>query len=245
MKNTIIYFSGTGNTYSAAVQIHQSIDNAELIKLDLNIKALKGNMLVLLAPSYGYGLPGIFYKWLKIANLDFQYTALIITYGTSPGPIASQTQKLLRKKKKELNYFNYVKSVENFLPFFKPLTQNKIDNLLTNQVKAVELIINDLNKQVNKEIKECKFLYIISYLFRKLTPLLNALIKVNKNCNQCGICIKHCPAKAISLHKRKIKIKKIRCQNCQSCLNRCPKLAIKMLRFKQNTPRYLHPEYKN
>lgn len=46
-------------------------------------------------------------------------------------------------------------------------------------------------------------------------------------CNQCGECIKVCPAKAISLAERGIRIDRKLCNNCTTCVSTCYAGALK------------------
>lgn len=48
-----------------------------------------------------------------------------------------------------------------------------------------------------------------------------------EKCINCGVCIKRCPAKAISKHDGKIAIDYTTCLSCGVCVRICPKQALK------------------
>ncbi len=41
-------------------------------------------------------------------------------------------------------------------------------------------------------------------------------------CNNCGICVKHCPSKALVLTKEKVNWDKSKCMLCDNCIKECP-----------------------
>ncbi|MBN1621506.1 MAG: 4Fe-4S binding protein [Endomicrobiales bacterium] len=48
-----------------------------------------------------------------------------------------------------------------------------------------------------------------------------------ERCNSCGICIKKCPAKAISMENRKAGINMDECIHCGTCHSICPEQAVR------------------
>lgn len=44
-------------------------------------------------------------------------------------------------------------------------------------------------------------------------------------CVQCGLCVRYCPVKAISVFD-KVRIDQEKCQQCWSCYNHCPNKAV-------------------
>jgi len=47
----------------------------------------------------------------------------------------------------------------------------------------------------------------------------------NFNCNQCNLCVKQCPVKAIEMRNRR-PYWTFNCESCMKCMNSCPKRAI-------------------
>jgi heterodisulfide reductase subunit A len=47
-----------------------------------------------------------------------------------------------------------------------------------------------------------------------------------KKCDGCGVCVEHCPAKAIQIVSSKATIDAISCLGCGVCVPKCPKEAI-------------------
>jgi ferredoxin len=74
-------------------------------------------------------------------------------------------------------------------------------------------------------------------------PEMDRKFWVDERCNQCGICIKLCPSKNITMHDNKPTWQK-HCEQCLACIQWCPQEA---LQYGKKTPayaRYQHPEIK-
>ena len=65
------------------------------------------------------------------------------------------------------------------------------------------------------------------FLVKAYYLLINPKIKINKKlCKKCLVCVKACPAKAISLVNNEIKINRKKCILCYCCNELCPEKAI-------------------
>jgi len=62
----------------------------------------------------------------------------------------------------------------------------------------------------------------------KTERLANKNLRINSDCNQCGLCVKICPMKNLVLTDNKI-THNANCTMCYRCLNRCPQKAINVL----------------
>lgn len=60
----------------------------------------------------------------------------------------------------------------------------------------------------------------------KLDMHSNLKPTISKNCIGCGICIKHCNAKAITLENGQAVIDKEKCEGCAMCIAVCPQGAV-------------------
>jgi len=57
---------------------------------------------------------------------------------------------------------------------------------------------------------------------------LENAVRIGKNCNACGVCVKLCPMKNLENTDARIK-QKGNCIICYRCINKCPKKAIKIM----------------
>lgn len=249
MKTIILYFSGTGNSLVCARDIQNHFLDSSLIRIhsETNLDIACDNLFIVV-PTYAYGLPDVVFKYLKRASIKSNYIALIATCGTSTKGLFRQAHNLFKRKKIKLDYYGTIHTVENFLPLFSSINIKKIDELLQQQKEETKKVIVDLKNKVT--LKKPKAHYpsrFVSLVYRSFRPVVNRSIIVNKDiCVGCGICSKVCSNGAITVDDKtkKAQIDISKCQTCQACLNYCPYSAITQLRFKENTPRYHHPEVK-
>jgi len=59
-------------------------------------------------------------------------------------------------------------------------------------------------------------------------PSSNELKRKGHVCNLCQLCIKKCPADALSLENGHLVIDRVECVNCNICVEVCPQQAIKV-----------------
>lgn len=242
MKTSIYYFSGTGNSYACAFKLKEMIEDSELHPIKQDIESIESERIILVVPTYAYGLPKLVLKTLKKCKINCQYFAVIATCGTIPGGLFFQVYKILKRKKIKLNYYAPISTVENYFAIFKRDSLEEEAKQLIDQDIQTEIVAQKI-LNLDEEIKPKRktFLRMISWVFLRGLPVVNSFIKIRKNCAKCGLCVEKCPANALYFKKNKLKIRKRKCQNCQGCINRCPLHAITFFKIKKDTPRYLHP----
>lgn len=257
LKNRIFYFSGTGNCYSTAKQLNKNNDyilekvTFELIK---NNKVFDCDKCIFIIPCYGYGMPKIFYKLLRNVKFNFNYCAVLTTYGTNYGACLSQPYRLIKKySKKAPQYLNDIKTVENFIPLFTLPNQEILNKSINQAYAKTELIRDDINNNIEKTKHKIfyPFSIFVSGMFKFFLPLLAKMlsfkrkptVKTKKGCTDCKICLNNCPVGAIYYDKnKKLKVKAFKCQLCTSCINRCPQHCVTFPGVSPTQSRYTHPD---
>lgn len=239
----IFYFTATGNSKFVAEKVAES--NERLINISDCIKEGKYNFDIseeekigVISPIYFYGIPLIVNEFLQKmkTNIKPKYTYVILNCG---GSIAN-AEKLLKFKFDA--YFD-VRVVDNYVPMFKIVSEEKINNRLN----GAESNLNGIAKHIQNQDKG-SFTHK-GPLPRLMTKLLYPLYKkgrktkkfrVNTGCTSCGLCAKICPRQVIKIKEGKPIWVEKQCELCLACLHRCPVKAINYGKKTAKNGRYLN-----
>ena len=237
----LYYFSGTGNTKAVTHMLKDQFANrginVEVFKLDdlvkkgdtLNID--KYDLVGIGYPIYGFGTPRIIKKFIKLLpNSDKQKVFLYKTAAASIPINYNASSSIIRKL-----------TIKNYTVFYDRIIAMgsnwfvKYDEVL---VKKLYDVSNEKIKHMCSEIlnEEKRFYYpgsllkigtcIIKWFEGNIgARFFGKTLKVNKECNQCGLCVKNCPMQNITLKDDKLKFS-WSCIWCMKCIYRCPKNAI-------------------
>ena len=251
MKQWIIYyFSGTGNARQIALwfsefAINNSIDCQlyDIAKTESHrIGAIDPKALIfIVSPIHGFNFPKITLDFIRHFPKGGNQVVLMNTRGglklgpfVTPGltGVAFHLSSLLLT----LKGFR----IRGHIPFDMPSNWISIHPAL--RPKAVEFILSKNKTRVWKHAQRIALGRTDFYAFRELVlDLLISPISVgyylagrfalaksfyaSVACDNCTLCIKKCPVKAIkSIDNRPFWT--FRCESCMKCMNVCPKQAI-------------------
>lgn len=241
----IHYFSGTGNAERAAQHLAKSLPGKILvhsIESGLPQEIEKAKYHIFLFPVYATFVPHIMRQYMAhLPRQNYVPAAVIPVHGeinqkkTIPGHIgvaAEWARWLLIRRGYKVAYTNKIGypaniSIAGILP--KPAA---IVALLKAGDVQAEKIAEDITQQKKSLLKYPLVLYFACILFGVAFDLLGRrwigkLYVADHHCTRCGICIKNCPAKAISLQKNQPRWN-YQCEGCLRCFNRCPQKAIQV-----------------
>jgi ferredoxin len=244
----IYYFSGTGNSFAAAKQIAAKMENCSVISITQSLldekKPIVYDAVIVVYPSYAYGMPAILYSFFKIMDFRTEYLALIVTHGTKYGATLSHAKCILKKRGRTAQFYGNVQCVENYIPIFGLAKDAVLKQKIESQREKTQVVAEAVQSRQTNDIKTFKpFSRFVSGLFRSATPLFAKTYRFTKRCTNCGICAEICPSKAIEMRENKRpKVHARKCQHCQACLNWCPFNAINYVRIHKNSRRYHHPD---
>jgi ferredoxin/flavodoxin len=242
--NKIYYFSGTGNSLWSARKIAQIMGGelfnigAEAHKESITVEA---DAVVIVFPSYAYGLPLMVRRFVKAAVFKTPYLAALVTYGSSPGGTLGAFRRLLKKKGIGALFFGRIPAVENYLAMFGPPKARTLERRVLAQEQATEEAARCIiERRENRVNTFCPFSALVSWLFSLGVKLFYRHYRLSADCNGCGVCAKICPASAIVMRDSR-PLFTSQCEHCQGCVDICPLRAIRFGRVKWGSPGYCHP----
>ncbi|MGD1817611.1 MAG: EFR1 family ferrodoxin [Pleomorphochaeta sp.] len=249
MKDLIVCFSGTGNSFYVANEIAKSQNHNNIIMLN---ELSKDNFQIperlgFVFPIHISREPLIFEKILReVLSTVKDFTPLKFVYAistaasNSPGWAHIRLEKTLKDFGIATTYVNHVKLPRNYA---HQQPQEKIDQLFSEADVKIKSIINDIE---NEKIKFPKF-KIFTRTFTVLTYFINknftnhysSEFEVTEDCINCKLCYRSCPANNITMENGK-PVFHDNCYACSGCINTCPTNAI--IKKKDDGKRYKNPK---
>jgi ferredoxin len=243
----LCYFSGTGNTLWSAKTIAQRIGgDYELINIGIEAQkkeiTLEADAVILLFPSYAYGLPLIVRAFLQKAEFRTPYVAALVTFGTLSGGTLAAASRIFRRKNISAVYYGRIPAVENYIALLGEQKEKTIQRRLALQRDATEkAALGVIERQVNQVNTFRPFSVFVWLLFYLGIKIFYKWYRLSETCNGCGICQRICPVSAIAMQGERPRFSGA-CEHCQACILWCPQKAISFGRIKPHTRRYHHPE---
>lgn len=248
-ENSILYFSGTGNTYDISKKVAREselklINVADL--LEEKIIEINCEVIGLAFPIYFGGIPKIISKIIdKIVSLKLKYTFALATYGGMPANPFRILENELRKKEIKLDAGFLINMPGNHITLHGARSKKTQVKSFERANKKVEKIINAITSK--KVIPYEKSPYIIDRPFFKSSikrveqlSSYDVNFNVDSKCTKCGICERICPVKNIKIKDGIIKWDG-RCEQCMACIQYCPKEAIQFGNKTLKRKRYRNP----
>lgn len=246
-KVSIFYFSGTGNTkYVIDILSAELSKSCETTVFNIEnpgseVKAVeaiyKSDLNVFASPVYAFDSPTIMYSFLNKAKRikkDKTFSGKNAAVLTCPGDPSSMNHiaaKMLSKKLHKLG-FEVLREDQIAMPpnIFAPVTVEKGRNMVIEaEKKVLRLVKSYMSGEKNKFKPNAGvyLLYLISKLEHPGAKIFGKLYNVDKEkCVNCGLCVKKCPQKNITVIDGNIKFG-WNCIFCMRCVYSCPANAIK------------------
>lgn len=255
----IFYFSGTGNSLSAAKQISENLHDDKMVSIAEYTKSTinkpkpytfnveKDERIGFVFPIYAWGPPKPvldFIENLVLVNNNGNYIYAVTTCGKNIGNTMKLLKKCLSKIGCELNSgFSVVMPNNYILAGDVDKKESQVEIL-----KKAEESLRDISTKIANREKDV-------YIVEKGTMpfLLTGLIHpafmsapyrakpfyATDDCNRCGICVKVCNCGNIELKEKPVWGDN--CTQCLACIHYCPTKAIQYGKATLKKGRYTNP----
>lgn len=235
-----IYLSGTGNTkYCMNLLVKGLESNAEIMSLDNPdlIKAISENDVIILGyPTQFSNSPYMVRDFIHNNSTLWKGKRIlcVATMGAFSGDGAGCTARILKKYGAHILGGLHIRmpdSVCDSKLLKKPVEKNR--EIVTKAARKIEQTIISIKNGKYPKDGITFFAHIAGlfgqrlWFYNKTSEYSNKL-KISETCVGCGLCVKSCPMKNLSISDGKA-MSVGRCTMCYSCISQCPHRAITLL----------------
>lgn len=244
MGAEIYYFSGTGNSLTAARELQTQLPGAELIPLVHLVKSgqpLSGGETVgIVFPVHHCTVPGVVLDFLKLINLSrTKYIFAVATCCGCPNrPVIGKLGRVLRKQGKGLDAFLLLNMPSNDPKFanWQAASAEELSRLeedmrvrleqLGEKITAGEAYLPDDHPVL---VPMQPFLEYLGDFADGVSGSRGDAFMADDKCSGCGLCAETClSGKIVIAGQRTIWQKEKPCYNCYACINYCPEQAVQV-----------------
>lgn len=243
----IYYFSGTGNTEIAAnlvVEAFKTRDwKVDLIRMEdvnngkVGLKIEQYDMVGFGSQVIGFGIPGVARKFAKkLPKVTDSKKVFIFRTSGGVAPMNYNVSKklisILTRKKYDVCYEQLFSIGSNWIQKFDDVIMKQLYQATQQKIMLMCEAIDRGERHFYKTGTALRIkMGVIAALAARIFTLLGKDAVVGRSCNQCGLCVKNCPAENVFLKKGKIKFH-TSCSACLRCVYSCPNQAIHFRLFR-------------
>lgn len=240
---TSIYFSPTGTTKKVINAIVKGMGTTNHISIDLTSSdvrnilspSIEGDIVIIGVPVYEERVPEMLYDFFTSLKVNGKPVILVAVYGNfGDGIVLNELDTIAKNLGLKVVAAGSFIGEHSFSTKEVPVQEGRPNH--EDLSKAEEFGRSIMEKMKKTEDLNDVFIKIPRGklpLMAKILPKNSARIFtktpiVDMNiCNQCGVCIKLCPMKAIN--KDTLDINENKCIRCFCCVKRCPKKARRIV----------------
>ena len=247
----VFYFTGTGNTYAAAMELELRLKDrlfniADCMKKkEFRFSPQEGEAVGILCPVYYGGLPSIVNSFLARLRFDRRpdYLYGLLTFGGIPGGSAGVLRRRMRETGYEMNAVWQLKMPANYAILYEPTSEEAEGAIFEEAELRLEQIVKDIKNRLTAVPAPdpagravSAFMQPLYERARKTAPFYT-----DDQCVSCGACANRCPVQAIEMIEGTPTWVKDKCVFCMSCV-RCG--AIQYGEKLKGRYRYKHPVFR-
>jgi Pyruvate/2-oxoacid:ferredoxin oxidoreductase delta subunit/flavodoxin len=249
-KVVIYYFSGTGNSHNVARWVAESAGKLSIAAHVYNIAHIdrnhiippdKNTLVIFVSPVHGFNYPPLMLHFIfrfprGNGNILLMNTraGMLIGKFITPGLTGCAfwlSSLLLKSKGYSIRGMIPVDLPSNWMSLHPSLNDRTVQYLHEKNREKVEkyageILLGKTNFRAMREIIQDLLVSPVALLYYFFGRFFIAkTFYASRDCNNCDLCVKNCPAKAI------IKIDNrpywtFKCESCMNCMSSCPKRAI-------------------
>lgn len=241
----IFYFSGTGNTEIVAQLIQAEFTRqqiaVDIFRIEDILKSKKNptlahyDLIGIGSPVIGFGTPKIVHQFVQtLPECTGRTGTKVFIFKTAGGvsaPNYNASKPTIRKLAKKGYQVFYERIFAISCNWAIKYADNTTRKLYEVTKRKVEIMCQELLAGKERIYKTGFGLKLAMEIFMAMVPFFMSRVGkdyyVNRFCNDCSLCIRHCPMENIYQKKAKIKFKN-KCLSCMRCVYSCPMHAINL-----------------
>lgn len=238
---TIVFFSGTGGTRRASLEILRQMKefNWDVECLEIGPEKKGENPLIMPAPTaknimilfpvYAFEAPAPLHNWVEEASLDGRRIVVVsVSGGGEIWPNTGCRSPLIKKIENKGAVVFHEAMLIMPCNFYIPGGDHMNMRLLNILPKKVEALIRDIREEHTYLSKSRLgvFQKLMAAAEKKGALYAGSKLVASSECSGCGICARDCPTDNIEIVNRRAVFNKS-CILCMRCIYNCPQQAIK------------------
>lgn len=233
----IIYYSGTGNSYSIAKRIGIKL-NEKVVPMKRAVNDGSSN-IVFVFPTYCMNIPSNVRSFIESFPINKNQKIIgVSTSGGDNGNSEYTFNRIMRKRGLVVDRFINIIMTDNSYPI---LFGSKLEKVRVDEEHYIRRLFEC--EYINKTTNNPSVILMEWILFN---PVIKSYLKKkvdSKVCNGCGLCRSICPNDNITIKNEKAVIGN-KCGECYGCIHACPKQAIRARRKIEKSNQYRNEHVK-
>lgn len=246
-RNLIYYFSGTGNSLHAAMEIARNCGDTTIFSMRCSedeIPAIDADVIGFVFPVYHWTMPRAVKDFISCLQINTgAYIFGIASCGGLSVNTLNDLSMLLESKGAKLSYAKAHNNVASYVAAYEPFPHPK--KQLPKAEAELAAIIKDIQNRISNKIPKKtllkEFMRLLEAPFMKVLPLKDKGFHVSNKCISCALCSKICIMNNIDMVGERPNFKH-NCAQCMGCLVYCPVHGINYKNKTQNRTKYHHPK---
>lgn len=234
---SLYYFSGTGNTEKIALSFYRilrkSVSVCSVFRMEDHLHGnsrpvLQNSVVGILFPVHFHTMPRIVHEFIKNASFA-PYTRVFLILVSSDNGYMNRTALLsathMIEKKQARVFLHYILPMpKNIIRKHPAYVSKKLDEIAQIKIRSLSARILQLKENKMSFSIIHKISFFLSYYTNFISKKFGRRLTVSQKCTSCGLCIRNCPARNISMDLG-IKFHN-NCTLCLRCIYYCPEHAI-------------------